>query len=371
MRNTAFFGFAFIALIGTAYAKDVAPTFVNTPGQSGTFGYIAQAADAVPFGPEERARFMASVIERHGDRFAGMWWDTDSKSDRIVVRLTGPGTVSTELHQIDGKPVEVFFETGALNTLAELRAAQEGTEIISKYITPLLMSYADEKTSELVLGISVGDEVARGKAEALSAELGVPVRLEETAPGQLDYGIVSDDQPPSPIVGPAPGMGPHPEPRVRSSMVEEEEHAKDEPDTGPLAAALQERFRDRIAGIYIEREPDFHVVVRLTGDRDAGTLQYRLGEDLVRVVVRTGAPHTIDELRAALDQRETIIRFLPTNYGGYVDERTGDLVLTVDIGSEAAVGNQAALSEALGVPVRVVAEERAMLLPMQQPAEAK
>lgn len=133
-----------------------------------------------------------------------------------------------------------------------------------------------------------------------------------------------------------------------------------EPDTGPLAAALQERFRDRIAGIYIERESDFHVVVRLTGDRDAGTLQYQLGEDQVRVEVRTGAPHTVEQLRAAFEQRETIARFLPAGYGGYVDERTGDLVLTVDIGSEIAVASEAALADALGVPVRIIEQARAV-----------
>lgn len=142
-----------------------------------------------------------------------------------------------------------------------------------------------------------------------------------------------------------------------------------EPDTGPLSAALQERFRDRIAGIYIEREPDFHVVVRLTGDRDAGTLQYQLGEDRVRVEVQTGAPHTVEQLLAAFEKRETIMRFLPNGYGGYVDERKGDLVLTVDIGNETAVGSEAALSEALGVPVRIITEERAILGPRQQQTE--
>lgn len=132
-----------------------------------------------------------------------------------------------------------------------------------------------------------------------------------------------------------------------------------EPDTGPLAAALQERFRDRIAGIYIEREPDFHVVVKLTGDRDAGTFQYQLGEDRVRVEVQAGAPHTVEQLRAAFVRRETIAHFLPAGYGGYVDERTGGLVLTVDIGSEIALGSEAALTNALGVPVRIIEQARA------------
>ncbi|MGN7774092.1 hypothetical protein [Phyllobacterium sp. 22552] len=128
----------------------------------------------------------------------------------------------------------------------------------------------------------------------------------------------------------------------------------------------KERFIDRIAGIYIEREPDFHVVVRLTGDRDAGTLQYQLGEDRVRVEVQAGATHTVDQLRAAFDKRETISRFLPAGYGGYVDERTGNLVLTVDIGSEIVPGSEVALSDALGVPIRIVEQERAVVRPAPQ-----
>ncbi|RCI80069.1 hypothetical protein DNK03_00255 [Brucella anthropi] len=147
------------------------------------------------------------------------------------------------------------------------------------------------------------------------------------------------------------------------------ESENSEPDTGPLMAALKERFIDRIAGIYIEREPDFHVVVRLTGDRDAGTLQYQLGEDRVRVEVQTGAAHTVDQLLAAFDQRETIARFLPASYGGYVDERAGGLVLTVDIGTEIAVGSEAALSDALGVPVRIIEQERATVRPTPQQRE--
>ncbi|MCD9007458.1 hypothetical protein LDO31_14660 [Luteimonas sp. XNQY3] len=139
-----------------------------------------------------------------------------------------------------------------------------------------------------------------------------------------------------------------------------------EPDTGPLTAALQERFGDRIAGIYIEREPDFHVVVRLTGKEGEGSLPYQLGDDKVRVEVQTDASHSVDQLRAAFKRRDIITRFLPTGYGGYIDERTGDLVLTVEVGDEAATGKQAALAEALGVPVRIVAEERAVVFPAPQ-----
>lgn len=144
-----------------------------------------------------------------------------------------------------------------------------------------------------------------------------------------------------------------------------------EPDTGSLSAALQERFRDRIAGIYIEREPDFHVVVRLTGDRNAGTLQYQLGEDRVRVEVVTGASHTRDQLIAALDERQVITHVLPDGYGGYVDERTGYVVLTVIPGTELAGDSEASLSADLGVPVRIIEEEPAIVGPAPQQREKR
>lgn len=141
------------------------------------------------------------------------------------------------------------------------------------------------------------------------------------------------------------------------------EASHSEPDTGPLAAALQERFRGRIAGIYVKREPDFHVVVRLTGDEGAGTLQYQLGEDRVRVDVQTGATHTANQLRSALSKHETIERLLPCGYGGYVDEQAGRLVLTIDIGSKIPANTEATLSEALGVPVHVVEQRPAVVAP--------
>lgn len=139
-----------------------------------------------------------------------------------------------------------------------------------------------------------------------------------------------------------------------------------EPDTGPLSAALQEKFRDRIAGIYVEREPDFHVVVRLTENRDAGTLQYQLGDDRVRVEVRPGAPHTVDQLREAIGQQEAISQFLTHGFGGYIDERNGEVVLTVEFGNEPPDGTDTVIAEALKVPVRIVAEEAAVLLPVRQ-----
>lgn len=144
-----------------------------------------------------------------------------------------------------------------------------------------------------------------------------------------------------------------------------------EPDTGPLSAALQERFRDRIAGIFIEREPDFHVVVRLTGDRDAGTLQYQLGEDRARCrSPEQAVSHTVDQLVAALDDRQMITRVLPDGYGGYVDERTGYVVLTVLPGTELA-GGSASLSAALGVPIRIIEGEPATIGPAPQQREER
>src|SRR5690606_33397067 len=119
-------------------------------------------------------------------------------------------------------------------------------------------------------------------------------------------------------------------------------------------------------GIYIERDPDFHVVVRLTGKRDAGTLQYQLGEDRVRVEVETGAQHTLEQLQAVLENgRETIDRMLPTAHARFVDVRTGEMEIAVDHGDNVSLGRRDALSAELGVTVQIVEKERAIarLLP--------
>ncbi|MFP3701783.1 hypothetical protein SB758_40545, partial [Burkholderia sp. SIMBA_013] len=66
-----------------------------------------------------------------------------------------------------------------------------------------------------------------------------------------------------------------------------------------------------------------------------------------------------------------ITRVLPDGYGGYVDERTGYVVLTVLPGTELAGGSEASLSAALGVPIRIIEGEPATIGPAPQQREER
>ncbi len=146
------------------------------------------------------------------------------------------------------------------------------------------------------------------------------------------------------------------------AMPEGDWHEPVEPDTAQLGRRIRAEYAARLAGMWFDRNP-FRLVVRLTGDEPVPSELVKIGQFTVEVHYRTSAPHSLAELRAAFDRRDVIERFLPDGYGGFADERTGHLRLTVALGNEPASGTEAALSEALGVPVRITAEEVAVIQP--------
>src|SRR5690348_5589021 len=120
--------------------------------------------------------------------------------------------------------------------------------------------------------------------------------------------------------------------------------------------AIAREFADRLAGISIEHEPDYRIVVLLTGtdpvaDRSAAG---------VPIVFRTGARATRAEAVAAMRRHLIDLRDeLPGARGAGYDQRTGEIVLLVRAADAANFGLEAirARAEALsGVPVRVVAD---------------
>jgi len=120
--------------------------------------------------------------------------------------------------------------------------------------------------------------------------------------------------------------------------------------------AIAREFADRLAGISIEHEPDYRIVVLLTGtdpvaDRSAAG---------VPIVFRTGARATRAEAVAAMRRHLIDLRDeLPGARGAGYDQRTGEIVLLVRAADAASFGLEAirARAEALsGVPVRVVAD---------------
>jgi hypothetical protein len=118
-------------------------------------------------------------------------------------------------------------------------------------------------------------------------------------------------------------------PEAARSRMNVEAHAPE------IIERIRTQYADRLAGIYIEHQPTHRLVVRLTGFGAVQPEFYqfdngRLGTDQLVVDYEVGAEHTFADLQkrfeagfAGLQQR------LPSLQSGYVDERTGQIVLEV------------------------------------------
>lgn len=149
-------------------------------------------------------------------------------------------------------------------------------------------------------------------------------------------------------------------PAAAASRMNVEEH------TPALVERIRTRFVDRLAGITIEHVPTHRLVVRLTGYAPVRPEFYRFdnghaGSDLLVVDYRVGAEHTLADLQARFDAGFARLKHsLPALQSGYVDERTGQLVLEVvadprakrDLAASAA--QQQLADNVFGVATRVV-----------------
>jgi streptogrisin C len=121
--------------------------------------------------------------------------------------------------------------------------------------------------------------------------------------------------------------------------------------------AIRSEFESRLAGISIEHEPEYRIVVLLTGpepvaDRSAAG---------VPIVFKTGARATREQAVAAMRRHLIDLRTeLPGARGAGYDQRSGEVVLLVPNADAQKYGLDAirARAEQLsGVPVRVVAND--------------
>lgn len=149
-------------------------------------------------------------------------------------------------------------------------------------------------------------------------------------------------------------------PEAAASRMNVEEHAP------ALVERIRARYADRLAGITIEHVPTHRLIVRLTGFAPVRSEFYRFddghaGTDLLVVDYRVGAEHTLADLQARFDAGfARLKRSLPALQSGYVDERTGQLVLEVvadprakrDMAASAA--QQQLADNVFGVATRVV-----------------
>ncbi|HEY1077673.1 MAG TPA: hypothetical protein VGE51_13365 [Fontimonas sp.] len=126
---------------------------------------------------------------------------------------------------------------------------------------------------------------------------------------------------------------------------------------GPIAERVRTQYADRLAGIYIEHTPTSRLVVRLTGHDAVRTEFHNVAGHNLEVAYLLGAGHTLADLQQRFDAGfHKLQQRVPEVESGYVDERTGDVVIEVlrDAKSPRVADLQRAAGGAFGVATRVV-----------------
>ena len=116
---------------------------------------------------------------------------------------------------------------------------------------------------------------------------------------------------------------------------------------------LQALYKDRLAGISIEHQPGYRIVVLLTGSEPVPDDTVVAGGLTIPITFRTGAEATRDRIVAAMtDHRAAIRDVVPKARGMGLDSRTGELVVLVHA-SDHRDSMEPELEALTGVPVRM------------------
>ena len=124
-----------------------------------------------------------------------------------------------------------------------------------------------------------------------------------------------------------------------------------------LVDGLAETYRDRLAGVLIEHQPAYRIVITVTGAPTADTA-IADGPFGVPIVLRTGALATRAETLDAIEKHQADIRAaLRSPPGMGVDPRTGALMVLIRPDDLDSVSDEAATASRLeaiaGIPVEV------------------
>lgn len=122
------------------------------------------------------------------------------------------------------------------------------------------------------------------------------------------------------------------------------------------ADKLRVQFADRLAGLFVEHSPDWHLVVLLTGEVPPTRLLLPSGGMQVPVELRGGGLSTRSAVLAALDaHRRALADAVPGVRGMGADPRSGTLLVFQRAASatEPAEVTEARLTAIAGVPVRI------------------
>lgn len=127
--------------------------------------------------------------------------------------------------------------------------------------------------------------------------------------------------------------------------------------SAPHVSKLRREFAERLAGLYLESEGDYRLVVRLKGAAPVPDRWIGSGRDRMRIQFLPGATATLAEtLEKVAASMPAIGARLPGLMGTGVNERTGEVMLNVyavgdDVESARSAGP--ALERLLGHPVRI------------------
>ena len=128
-------------------------------------------------------------------------------------------------------------------------------------------------------------------------------------------------------------------------------------ERGDMVTELRQEFRGRVAGISVEHDPEYTLVVRLKGNAQPNPRSIKLPSGAVPVRFITGAQSTVEEMTGSyagkLDQIKALV---PTVQDIGIDERTGEIALSVYAPGPAATavkGKRDDLARLLGHPVRI------------------
>ena len=114
-----------------------------------------------------------------------------------------------------------------------------------------------------------------------------------------------------------------------------------------IAANIRALYADRLAGIYVDHAAGHRLVVRLTGSDAVPNETYQFGADQLVVDYQVGAEHTLADLQSRFDGGfASLQRRMSGLQSGYVDERTGEIVLEVTNDAAEATAGGSSLSSA-------------------------
>ncbi|MBV9883072.1 MAG: hypothetical protein JO276_08695, partial [Sphingomonadaceae bacterium] len=131
---------------------------------------------------------------------------------------------------------------------------------------------------------------------------------------------------------------------------------KAQEETVAVTERLRAIYAKRLAGIALEHEPEYRIVVLLKGSKAVPDTAVEAGGLSVPILFRTGAPATREKLVRAIERRGARLRAaFPSARGIGVDPRGGGLVLMLaDAASDEELADAVArASDIAGVPVRI------------------